>query len=98
MSVGGPGVVGAGPFLTCDAPDPLEQVLYYNVYQDTLPIGTMIVAESDGSIRFDMEGITPGVYSFTLEAVNAWGNSAPSNPIQSPTGATAPVGVTIKAE
>jgi len=98
MSVGGPGRVGAGPFLTCDTPDPTEQILYYNVYQDATQVGALIVAETDGSLKMDLDGIVPGSYVYTIEAVNAWGASAPSNPYTAPTVATVPVGVTIKAE
>ena len=87
------GVAGAAPFLVCDAPAPAEQVVSYIVYQD----GVEIVrpnAIADGSLRLDIgpDGlyIPPGVYTFTLKAVNVWGESGLSNPYISPSGVTVP--------
>ena len=45
--------------LVCDAPDPAEQVISYIVYQDGIEIARPD-AESDGSLRMDLQDTTPG--------------------------------------
>ena len=89
------GVCQAQPFLVCDTPDPAEQVTSYIIYQDAVEIATP-TAESDGSLRMDLQAITPGVYTWTAKAVNAWGQSIDSDPYISPSGANAPVGVNLE--
>jgi hypothetical protein len=72
----------AAPFLACD---PQEGVESYTVYQDGVEIATDVPAELDGSLKYDMVGITPGSYEFNARACNVWGCSAVSpNPTQSP--------------
>ena len=88
----------ADPFLVCDAPDPAEQVTHYNIWQDGILIGDKVSAQLDGSLKMDLEGIMPGVYSFTTTAINVWGESDTADPYVSPTGATAPVGVGLVAQ
>ena len=75
--------VQAAPFLVCDPPDPAEQVTSYIVYQDGVEVGTP-TAEPDGSLRMDLEGVTPGAYEWSAIAVNAWGQSEASDPYISP--------------
>jgi len=92
-----PSIVMAAPFLICTAPDSAQQVTAYNIYQDGTLIGH-VLAEADGSLKFDLEGITPGAYTFTATAANAWGESPLSDPYISPTSASAPSGVSLVAE
>ena len=84
------GMAQAAPFLVCDAPDPASQVISYVVYQDGVEVATPL-AESDGSLRMDLQAITPGVYEWTAKAVNAWGQSEASDPYVSPSGAGKPL-------
>jgi len=89
------GTAFATPFLVCDAPNPAEQVISYIVYQDGIEIAKPD-AEADGSIRMDLQDITPGVYEWTVRGVNVWGESGLSNPYASPSGVVAPL--TIRME
>ena len=82
-------IAGAAPFLVCDVPDPAEQVIAYIVYQDGVEIATP-TAETDGSLKMDLQAVVPGVYTWTVKAVNVWGVSGDSNPYISPSGVTAP--------
>ena len=83
------GTAYAAPFLVCDTPDPTEQVILYIVYQDGVEIDRP-VAEADGSLKMDLQAITPGVYDWTVKAVNVWGDSGFSNPYVSPSNAGSP--------
>jgi len=83
------GMAQAAPFLVCDAPDPTSQIISYVVYQDGVEVATP-AAENDGSLKMDLQTITPGVYTWTAKAVNAWGQSEASDPYLSPSGATKP--------
>jgi len=89
------GIASAAPFLVCDAPDPAEQISSYIVYRDGIQIGTSI-AEPDGSLKMDLQSITPGVYTWTVVAVNVWGVSSPSNPYISPSGASPPQNIRME--
>lgn len=40
-------------------------------------------------------GLTPGTYYFVVTASNAWGESGPSNEVQTPPGLPVPVTITI---
>ena len=78
--------VNAAPFLVCDAPPAAEQVTSYKVFQDGVSLGT-----TPAPLNFDLKGVTPGAYSFTATAINAWGGSSPSNPYISPASASQPL-------
>ena len=82
----------AAPFLVCD---PQAGVETDNVYQDGIEIGTDIAAQPDGSLRYDLQAITPGVYNFTANACNVWGCSEVSDPFVSPAATSTPAGLTI---
>ena len=73
----------AVPFLVCDSPPADQEGAQYEVFQDSVSLG-IVNAEPDGSLKYDLQGITPGVYSWTATAINVWGVSLPSNPYQSP--------------
>ena len=77
--------VSAAPFLVCDAPPAAEQVISYEIFQDGISLGT-----TPAPLNFDLQGITPGAYTFTATAINAWGASQPSNPYISPKSTTKP--------
>lgn len=79
----------AAPFLTCDAPDPTAQVISYIVYKDGVEYATP-AAETDGSLKLDLAGETPGQYEWSAIAVNVWGQSELSDPYISPSLATKP--------
>jgi len=90
------GVVSAAPFLVCDAPNTVEQIRSYIIYRDGVQVGTSI-AEPDGSLKMDLQSITPGVYAWTAVAVNVWGNAGPlSDPYVSPSGASAPQNIRME--
>jgi len=79
------------PFLVCDPPSADQQVTSYEVFQDGVSIGT-----TPAPLRYDLNGLTPGVYNFTAIAINAWGASDPANPYISPAAAQAPSGLTME--
>lgn len=69
------------PFLVCD---PQIGVDYYNIYQNGIKIGSEITAELDGSLKYDLALIQPGVYDWTVEACNVWGCAITPDPFVSP--------------
>ena len=77
--------VSAAPFLVCDDPPVAELVTSYEVFQDGISLGV-----TPAPLHFDLQGVTPGAYSFTATAINAWGSSSPSNPYISPSVAGQP--------
>jgi hypothetical protein len=89
-----PAIVFAAPFLVCDAPPADQQVTEYEVYRDGV-LYAIVPAEADGSLRYDLDGMTPGIYAFTGRAVNLWGASDFSNPTVSPAPAGSPSGVSL---
>ena len=70
-------VFGA-PFLVWDANPADQQVTKYTIYRDGIKIG------ETSATTYDLAGISPGIYTFTVRAVNVWGESADSNPAVSP--------------
>ena len=86
------GLASANPFLVCDPPPPDQQVENYEIFQDGVLVASP-PAQPDGSLKYDIVGITPGQYTFTAKAVNAWGVSGLSNPYVSPAPAGNPLGV-----
>ena len=82
--------VSAAPFLVCDDPPAEELVTSYEMFQDGVSLG--IVA---APLYFDLGTITPGQYSFTATAINAWGSSSPSNPYISPANVTQPSNINM---
>ena len=81
----------SAPFLICD---PQAGVDKYEVYQDGSEIATDIPAQPDGSLRYDLAGVTPGSYEFNAKACDVWGCSALSaNPTQSPAPSSPPTGL-----
>jgi len=76
--------------LVCDAPDPAEQVISYEIFQDGISLGI-----TPAPLNFDLNGVTPGAYSFTATAINAWGSSSPSNPYISPASVTQPLNINM---
>jgi hypothetical protein len=86
--------VNAAPFLVCDPPLAEEQIISYKIYQDGVEVATVLKDESgEYGFEYDLNGVSPGAYSFTAEAVNAWGASAPSDPYMSPADASRPAGL-----
>ena len=86
-----PSIVSAAPFLICD---PQAGVETYQVYQDGAEIAADVPAEADGSLRYDLVGVVPGVYEFTAKSCNVWGCSALSpDPFTSPGAAQPPIGI-----
>ena len=82
------------PFLVCDPPPVEQQVTSYEVFQDGTSLGT-VTAEADGSLNYDLSGVTPGAYEFTAKAINVWGVSELSNPYTSPAAVNAPSGLNL---
>jgi len=71
----------AAPFLVCDPQDGVET---YEVFQDGVLVSGDVPAQSDGSLKYDLQGITPGAYAFTVKACEGlWGCSALSDPFVS---------------
>lgn len=87
------GSVSADPFLICD---PQAGVETYEAYRDGELMEADIPPEPDGSMRYDLEGIDPGAYSFTAKAcVGDWGCSELSDPYLSNTPMSKPTGIAI---
>ena len=72
LIVGMVGPAAAAPFLACD---PQAGAETYVIFQDGVEIDTGIAAEADGSLRYDLAGVTPGQYEFNAKACNVWGCS-----------------------
>jgi len=89
------GLANAGPFILCDAPPADQQVTSYEVFQDGVSLA-VVDAEADGSLRYDLVGITPGVYEWTATAINAWGSSALPDPYVSPALAGQPLNIRLE--
>jgi len=87
-----PAICLANPFLVCD---PVDGVVDYEIYKDGIKIGG-VPAQADGSLLYDLQGITPGQYTWTAKACNEWGCSDLSDPYQSPAPAQKPSGVRLK--
>ena len=87
--------VNAAPFLVCDPPAAEMQVTEYDIYKDGLKIGTS-PAQADGSLKYDLQGITPGQYTWTATAINVWGASELSDPYVSPALVGKPSGVGLE--
>jgi hypothetical protein len=85
------GIAFAEPFLICDAPPADEAVTDYEIYQDGIKIGT-----SPAPLSYDLQGITPGKYTWTIKAINVWGSSEASDPYISPAPAGRPLGVGLE--
>jgi len=82
--------VSADPFLVCDDPPAEELVTSYEVFQDGVSLGI-----TPAPLHFDLQSVTPGAYSFTATAINAWGSSSPSNPYISPANVTQPSNINM---
>ena len=87
--------VNASPFLVCDPPSAEMQVTEYEIYKNGVKIGTS-PAQVDGSLRYDLEGITPGQYTWTATATNIWGPGEISDPYVSPALVGKPLGVGLE--
>lgn len=84
---------GASPFLICD---PQKGAETYNVTQDGVILVTDHPAEADGSLRFDLEGLAPGAYTFRAAAcTEPWGCSEESDPYLSPEPVNSPTGLSL---
>jgi len=78
----------AAPFLICD---PQAGVETYNLFADGEQVAGGIPVQADGSLRYDLAGMAPGAYTFTVEACNVWGCSEVSDPFVSPGAMQKPV-------
>ncbi|MBW2411893.1 MAG: hypothetical protein JRF72_19025 [Deltaproteobacteria bacterium] len=87
-----PAVCFANPFLVCD---PQTGVAEYEIYMDGVRMGNA-PAQADGSLLYDLQGITPGQYTWTATACNEWGCSELSDPYESPAPVGKPSGVRLK--
>lgn len=73
----------AGPFLVSDPVancSPAEGCRF-----EVLEAGAMVAqapAQTDGSMRVDLQGISAGAHNVTARAVNMWGAGAESVPFQ----------------
>jgi len=89
----------AGPFLVSDPPLLPSGVQYYEIYKDGVLIADNVQAQPDGSLRFDLIGTAPGIYTFKATACNdIWGCSDFSDPCQSPAAALQPNGLRMVKE
>lgn len=76
--------------LVWDANDPAEQITGYNVYERLSTGDKLLTPTPVASTTYPLEGVVPGAKSFYVTAVNLWGESAPSDVLQLPKGATKP--------
>lgn len=85
--------VMASPFLVCD---PQSDVEHYEVFKDGILLDANVQPDSTGQygFKYDLQGITPAQYEFTVKACNtAWGCSPLSDPYVSPSPANKPSGL-----
>lgn len=66
------GIAFAGPFLVSD---PQAGVTSYEVFINGAQVAAAHPAESDGSLKYDLAGTTPGQYEMNAKACNDWGCS-----------------------
>jgi hypothetical protein len=81
-------------YLVCDVPPADQRITQYDIFQDDV-FFTNTLAESDGSLKWELVGVTPGKYTWTVKAINVWGPSDPSDPYISPALAGKPLGVKL---
>ena len=63
----------AAPFLVCD---PQAGIDSYNIVENVTQL-TQVPAQADGSLRWDLAGVTVGQHSLTVSACSAvWGCTA----------------------
>ena len=62
------------PFLVCD---PQDGVTEYKVTLNGDPEIT-VPAQPDGSLSYDLAGLSEGAFTFSVKAANLWGVSDPS--------------------
>ena len=67
-----PLIVNAGPFLICD-PNPTAETY---LIEGSITASN-IIAEGDGSIKYDLAGIAEGLFNIQVSACNLWGCSTP---------------------
>lgn len=79
--------------LAWDANPATQNVTSYHVYERT-PTGNVTVATST-STNATITSVTQGVHTYVVTASNIWGESAPSNPVSTPGGPSAPVNVRV---
>ena len=70
--------------------DPAEQVTEYRVYESPSVNGpwTQIASTSDTSVTLDLQ---PAEHFFYVSAVNVWGESPPSDVVDTPEPPTPPI-------
>jgi predicted phage tail protein len=79
-----------------DANPAAESVIKYTVYQAIGPTGSFVKVSDTTSTTLLIPNLTPGLYRFQVTASSVWGESAPSNIVQTPvTPATAPKNLRI---
>jgi hypothetical protein len=83
--------VEASPFLVCD---PQAGAETYAITGDTF-FPSSIVAQTDGSLKFDLETISVGTHSITVAACTVWGCSAAVPFAFTRANATSPVRIKI---
>ena len=83
----------AEPILVCD-PNPVEdQITHYVVYRDGVEYARPPACPEGGTYGFELPLTEPGAFTWTAKAMNAWGESGPSDPYISPPVASKPGGV-----
>lgn len=83
--------------LTWDLNPTTESVLKYSVYQANGPTGTFVKVLDVTTNHATIPNLTPGMYRFYVTASNVWGESGPSNIVQTPVNAsTAPKNLRIQ--
>ncbi len=84
-------VAFAAPFLVADAPPADQQITHYNIYQDGVDIATFY----GEVLSYDLAGVVPGAYNWTVEACNVWGCEMTPDPYISPGGAGSPMNLKL---
>lgn len=76
-----------------DANPAVEQITQYKFYELTGTIWASVGQPTAGT-QITLTGVTPGVHSYAVTAVNAWSESPRSNTVVTPPSPTAPKNLT----
>lgn len=86
-----PSGVWAGTVSLAWDPNPAaEEVTAYTVRE-----GTSVVWGPKPGTAATLEGVAPGVHTYTLTASNSWGESSPSSPVSTPPAPSVPGGLRV---
>ncbi len=74
----------------------VDPTISYNLYWSTNMTAPFVLYGNTTNLTITVTNLTPAVYRFYVTATNIWGESVPSNMVQTPPGRPSAVTITIK--